>query len=63
LAHLYIIFALFSKTYDLLQNLLNVALEWFFSFSTKLCKTKCDTLKDGPHGISRKKGDCFDRLP
>jgi len=31
-------FGLFLKTYDMLQSLLNVSLEWFISFLTKQCK-------------------------
>jgi len=47
---------LYIKTYDLLQSLLLVALEWFFSFLTKYCKNKTETLKGWPHGISVKGG-------
>jgi len=32
LAYFHTAFTLFLKTYDLLQSLLNVALEWFISF-------------------------------
>jgi len=57
LAQLHIIFALFWKKYDVLQSLLNVALEWFISFQHN-AKTNCETLKGGtPRQILKKGGE------
>jgi len=54
--HLHIIFALFWKTYDLLQRLLDVALEWFIRFLKNQCKNWVQNSQNGPHGISETKG-------
>jgi len=56
-------FALFWKTYELLQGLLNVALEWFISFLTKQCENLLQNSQRGADGISEKGGAPGDRLP
>jgi len=51
LAH---IFVLFWKTYDLLQSL--QLQSGSSAFKQSNAKTKCESLKEGPHGISEKRG-------
>ena len=65
LANLHIIFFLIWKTYNLLQSLLNVALEWFIGFLTKQCKNYLRNSLRGPRGISEKgvRDDRLVRLP
>jgi len=46
----------------LLQSLLNEVLQWFISFLTKHCKTKCEIIKERPHSIL-KKGPRFGPTP
>jgi len=64
--HLHMSFALFGKTYDLLQSLLNVAQEWFKSFLTKQCKNyEQNSYRRAPRHLRKRRvrGDRLVRLP
>ena len=62
LAHFPMISVLYWKTYDSLQNLLNVTLEWFISFLTKQRKNLVQNSQMWGNGISEKGGERSDYL-